>query len=342
MKWVEISKVNLPPKATIVHKVIPYQTSALLVYQKPRKGMAQAWSLGLWDLGSSFGWEVDLTGFPGLFAIENDLLLMQEPMNYWSKERVPMLYAIDLKTGTEVWREKGPFHCAAVDRGRVYTVEKTSSGPYRLITRNAASGKILRKDLAYEGYSQLTACQDLLFGNASQKMSVVTPDGEPLSESEDQFLLYTVATDGSLYTAEQDLNSKDPLTISRWEPQSKNLWRLSTKKQLVTCLLPMAASGQLLYTTQPKAQHAKLVYYDWNTNQERWSKEVKLGSYGNPTLTTTSEGFLLSTYDQKHMLFDAYTGAEKVVPLSYKGPMFASKDAILLVKGTQLLAFAWK
>lgn len=339
MKWVELSKINLPPRATIV-RVLPYQASALVVYQVVGRGQ-QRWVLARWDLQGKFSWEFELSGYPQFFAVEEGLIIVQEPANYSSKERTPLLYAIKLETGVGVWKQAGPILCAAVERGRVYTIEKQPRGPNRLLTRSAETGKRLRRELAYDAYNRLNVSHDLIYGSASQTLDVTTLDGEPVFEAKSPFSLYEVASDGSFYAAHLDANQKS--SLSRWEPQSKSLLSLSLKNLIASRLMPLPTPGQLLYVLQSKAQHLKLVYYDWNTNQERWSRELKVGVYThNASLSVTAEGFLLSTLEQKHWLLDAFTGTEKVVPLSHKGPMFASKEAILLVKGQQLLAYSWK
>ena len=348
MKWIELAKVELPAKAIMI-RVLPYQSSALVAYQTTGKNYRVSWVVARWDFQSSslakwrsqpsFAWEFECKGYPSFFAQEGELLIVQELANSLTKSWSPALSAINVETGALAWREEAPIHCAAVERGRIYTIEKQRKGPYRLVTRSIETGRVLRRGLAYDAYDKINVSHDRLFGLAGQQLSVTMLDGEPVFEAEGSFSLYAVAAEGSLYATHIDEQQQN--VIYRWEPRSEDLWSLPIKSQTVSHLLPLPASGQLLYSLQSKAHHLMFVCYDWNTDQERWSTELNLGHY-SVQLSQCSEGFLLSANSQKNILLDAFTGAERIVPLSHNGPMFASKDAILLVKGQQLLAFAWR
>jgi hypothetical protein len=350
MKWEEVSKVNLPAKATII-RMLPYHSSALVVYQVPGKNYQQQWVVARWDFQapllakwgttSSFVWAFECQRHPQFFAIEGELLIMQDSTDPLTKSWSPALSAVNVETGLLTWRQEAPIHCTTVERGRIYTIEKQRKGPYRLVTRGAETGKVLRRELAYEAYDKISVSHDRLFGSAAQQFSVTTLDGEPVFEAEGSFPLRAVAADGSLYSTH--INEQQQNVIYRWEPGSGDLWSLPIKSQTVSHLLPLPAAGQLLYSLQSKAQHLRFVCYDWSTDQERWITELNFGHYRySVLLSQNSEGFLLSAPNQKNILLDAFTGAERIVPLSHKGPMFASKDALLLVKGQQLLAFSWK
>ena len=346
MKWVELAKIKLPERAVLL-QVLPCQGAALVLYQIPGENHRPRWFLARWEYQAAqptpkkpaaFAWEHERKGCPQFLSVEGDLLIGLDAASSHAKLYLPTLCALKAETGVEVWSHQTNSLSVSIDRGRLYTLEKALRGPYRIFTRNLDTGKPLRREPAYDAYDEITARDDLIFGSASQRPSVTTLDGEPLFEAESPAPLRAVAADGSLYMSQVDAQSR--YALCRWEPRTRELWSLSLSQPLLQ-LLPLPAAGQVLYAEQAKRQHLALVYYDWSTDQERWRREVKLSNLYNVRLSPCSEGFLLSSH-QQNLLFDAFTGAERIVPLSHSGPMFASKDALLLVKGQQLLAYSWK